>query len=1423
MISLKNPLQHAAHPIARRIPWTIWKHEFDYQADAREFGAMDLDFDTFLQRVNRWYQPYNALLCMLLGHQEASPAELLPTLLNIDKKHLYVLLKALLVTGRTDLLERYITHPDVKIAPQTLQRFWTRACIISAKYGNLSFMQFLAQRVTPEQWQRMIAANDFAVYIEAAANGQMAFLHYLENYPYPVNRCVAVLVQNSRAFREALSNGHTEIVIHLDSLMSPAFRNIVLAADGFGALLKAAANGHTATLEYAERWMTEERIMAMVQTNRFEAYRKAAANGHADTLRYLERRMSSEDINTAIRENHFEAYREAAAKGCVDILQYLESHMTKKQRIAAVVAGYYQAYRQAAINGHVATMQYLEPRMPYGRKHAALRANQYKVVRAAVKRGDVSTLEQLQTGLEDSIWKEALSANGYEIYGMAAEQGDMVTLQYLEGCMGAAQRSIAISMFNPEGLGCTPYIRAIRNGHIEMVQHLESLMTPQQVLEALKNSTFNPYYLAISCGHLHILKHLESNILKEATRLFISAGSWLAYRKALCGNNTAIVEHLETYMTDAEIKMILRASNYKLYEEVMRSGCLSNLKHIEKHLFKAETQTVLRNQNCHNYALAISHGTVQILKYFESEGFITREEIRQVLPKYDYGVFRNVVSRGDIEVAEYLSGFMSHEEIRNVFQREQFQEWGTAICREHFEILAFLEGFMSLDDMKQILQNDNYRIVIDAVTKGNIDLFQHLFEIMPSGFLEAALQADNYAAYRNALKLWKIDVLPYLEFYMPRRQIYRAIFADYYLTYSCVMGTPESAYYVERQLKKWRHPEIPDRIIANIYVDAAANGRTSILRHLERSMTPEFLNTVLRCLCGIDDFQVVFNDCPADNFRLTQCAQKHPDTLWHLLNHPIFMDWALLHQAECGDVLSVFLYERCESWHAEAVAFAKSNPDSVFTLDEANTAFALRAAIALTRHNSPASQQLLRFLLRIPSVRAQAHTMLLNEENALLRTAIRHQNQGAIQLLMAIPQVHDLAQAHNYYADDVTGDVDIRAIALDRESSLRALSPLEQLRFSRLKEHYAHTAFLSTDHLLEELRDYLRTRYEAKPARITLHGKDLVLPLTWDAFQQLGLSGEARASALRAYYAHDVHTALRWILKPNPWMAANASFAEGEPEAGLGYAPFEGYSKEIVLLWAAATDEKAEPTQGHTLKGRINHFIAELALINRAHNWDKIRPAKRRDGREVKEYYDDQKGDNPSCYSGCLRRLFQSIIGHPLLRALGTELLDEELREFARGYFASRITPDNLKQLGEIKQVLVDMHALNEQQRELLRGLDISEQEFNAFIEKLSEKYKMEWKPVHVAYLKERIALKESAAYHVTRLWSLVDFPRLLESQKISATATASTSGFFAATSGTASSSVPVSDDRAKRDRPDEDYEEQDSDQDQALKRSRLS
>ncbi|KTD33759.1 hypothetical protein Lmor_1951, partial [Legionella moravica] len=67
----------------------------------------------------------------------------LSVLLKVNRNHLHDVLKALLVMGRIDLLERYITHPDVKMAPKALQRFWISGCVTAAQYGTLSFMQFL--------------------------------------------------------------------------------------------------------------------------------------------------------------------------------------------------------------------------------------------------------------------------------------------------------------------------------------------------------------------------------------------------------------------------------------------------------------------------------------------------------------------------------------------------------------------------------------------------------------------------------------------------------------------------------------------------------------------------------------------------------------------------------------------------------------------------------------------------------------------------------------------------------------------------------------------------------------------------------------------------------------------------------------------------------------------------------------------------------------------------------------------------------------------------------------------------------------------------------------------------------------------------------------------------------------------------------
>ena len=101
----------------------------------------------------------------------------------------------------------------------------------------------------------------------------------------------------------------------------------------------------------------------------------------------------------------------------------------------------------------------------------------------------------------------------------------------------------------------------------------------------------------------------------------------------------------------------------------------------------------------------------------------------------------------------------------------------------------------------------------------------------------------------------------------------------------------------------------------------------------------------------------------------------------------------------------------------------------------------------------------------------------------------------------------------------------------------------------------------------------LEQRYEKSPATITVVEKETELPVSWEDFKTLDLQGENHKEALEAYYRHKDHSALRYLSKPNHWMAANASYT-----AGHDYSTFGDYKDLIVLLWFAAKDEQMKPT-----------------------------------------------------------------------------------------------------------------------------------------------------------------------------------------------------------------------------------------------------
>ncbi|EHL32182.1 hypothetical protein [Legionella drancourtii] len=464
------------------------------------------------------------------------------------------------------------------------------------------------------------------------------------------------------------------------------------------------------------------------------------------------------------------------------------------------------------------------------------------------------------------------------------------------------------------------------------------------------------------------------------------------------------------------------------------------------------------------------------------------------------------------------------------------------------------------------------------------------------------------------------------------------------------------------------------------------------------------------------------------------------DTVNHFLTIGAGLAYAEPHDHEYGRFVHPFIAHQINAYQHAKNEYEQTNPNGVFNLDEQEARlcfYMLRNLIrrGVDREHAAAEDVTdeIRMLLSIPSVRALCHLPMSDEggENELLRLAIRIGNQEASSLLLQLPEVRRVAEQHNFYENEGDGTLDLRQMAQDKESSMVALSVSEREVVNQLKQHYqgkinelgGHTqAFAS-------LKNELKKRYEANPTTLELvdrYGKKhtQMLPFEWDEFQQLkeGLSKEQYKNALIAYHQHEAHTAYRYLSKPNPWMADNASYVyvydnEQGQQTALRYSTFEEYQALINLFYLAAFDEEAPAIDGYTLEGRKTLFIKQIALIGRAHNWDKSRVVTingvvqyDQDGSPKEEEYDDvSEGDKPSCYSGVLRRLMQSVFGHGLFKVVTANMIKQTLNEYIKPYFDNAITKDNCAQLQQAYEGLINGDGDVEEHLQCLKTINIPE------------------------------------------------------------------------------------------------------------------
>jgi hypothetical protein len=360
----------------------------------------------------------------------------------------------------------------------------------------------------------------------------------------------------------------------------------------------------------------------------------------------------------------------------------------------------------------------------------------------------------------------------------------------------------------------------------------------------------------------------------------------------------------------------------------------------------------------------------------------------------------------------------------------------------------------------------------------------------------------------------------------------------------------------------------------------------------------------------------------------------------------------------------------------------------------------------LINRNDERLQQDIEFLLRLPTVASHACLTIDGEDNNhLLQLALRVNNHAAQMALIAIPEVRELAAANNFYHHEIEIDeTDLADIAGNRESSMRALNQAEEEIVNKVRGRY-HSQLAQRGEVagtFEAFKDLLCQRYRDNPAQLTLIdslGNEEVIELPLERGEFVGLvesrnlTVEQVQQAMRAYYQHQEHCAYRYFLKPNPWMHPGAQFIVNN-SIGM-YSTFEDYLEQIALFYLAASDEAIGVVDGISPDDRLDLFIRQIALIGRAHNYDQ-------------DQVDDLGPDRPSCTWGVLRRLFQSVLGHPDFMSVTQEIAIQACNQQIKNHFDSVINIENARELLAAYNEILDYGDEMDSAVELLKSINLN-------------------------------------------------------------------------------------------------------------------
>ena len=991
---------------------------------------------------------------------------------------------------------------------------------------------------------------------------------------------------------------------------------------------------------------------------------------------------------TLLKLSNYQLFFFASTLGSLAILQVIFSRLTATAIRELIQADNYYVFRFAASNGQLEVMLHLEKQAPELVKEM-IRAKDYNAFRHAASHGQFEVMLHLEKQAPELI-QDMIQAGNYYAFRFAASLGQLEMLLHLEKLAPELVQEMTQAIYY------NAFRYAASHGQLEVLLHFEK-QAPELVKEMIQARKYNAFSFAAGNGQLEVLLHLEKQA-PELIQEMIEANNYLAFRLAASNNHLEILLHIEKLAPNL-IQEMIQADNYLAFFWAAKENHHEVLQHLEE---KArDIQKMIQASDFRIFSYAAEEGLIDVLLHLEKQA---PELVKEMIKAQKYAAFRKAAAQG------------------------------------HLDVLLHLEK-QAPELVQEMIQEDTYCAYREAASNGHLHVVQHLEEQAPE-LIGKMIQALNYNAFWGAASNGHLDMLLHFEKQAPNVilwMINRGIFAF-------SLAASNGHLNVLLHFEELAPNSIQQMIYANDYAafrGAASHGHLDVLLHLEEK-DPDFIQQMIEA----DNYEA-FRQAASHRHLdvLLYLKEKAPDLIQEMINandneafrnavlynlpelnqfllsHYSCFAYAEQHDEEYRDTVYPFVVNKLVQLRISRQQQEEANPNIVFDLNDANEAKICAFIIRnLIRRNDRSLDEELLFLLEIPAVKALLHTELQrgHGSNELLRLAFNLGNDTAARMLLSIPAVHQLAEQSNFYRLERHAGRDLRELAQDRESSMNALTPGEQKRFDAVIKLYKpvlnkNGAFV----LMKQLREQLLERYSTNPAKISVDGNEIILPKTWEEFKALKLEPAAYEQALLAYYQNKDHTAWRYMLKPNPWVAEDAQYVEKNPgNPSERYSSFEGYIPFILLMWLASQDENQPPTENHTLEGRLTHFVSELALLGRAHNWDKTRI---NESTGEDEEYDDLRGDDPSCYSGVKRRLFQSVIGHPLIQVLTMDNLKQELRSFVRAHIQEHINEANREQLIQAYQKYTNSTDLTDAAP--LKDLDIETAKQDEFIKYLEKKY----------------------------------------------------------------------------------------------------